>query len=264
MIESKVVLSVMKRLSIAAGKEILKLYKKGIDVEYKSDQSPVTAADKVANDIIVDGLKEKFPAIPIMAEESVDDPLRINERFCFSVDPLDGTKEFIKENDEFTVNVALTEFGRPIGGVIYVPVYGELYYGWQGMGAYSFINDLEKCISVSERIGKVRLAKSRSHQSVMLDRLIMDNENRISEIIIAGSAYKGCILARGDVEAYYRFGRTMEWDTAAMEVIVKEAGGIFLGMDNKPFIYNKENPENPTGFYLVNKKQNELAIPRER
>lgn len=262
MLNQKNVLEAMKMLSIEAGKEILKLYKKEIEVEYKKDHSPVTAADKAANDIIVKELKKNFQNIPVLAEESVDDPSRLNERFCFLVDPLDGTKEFIKENDEFTVNIALVEWERPIGGVIYVPVYEELYYAWKGMGAYSFINDEERRIFVSDKTENIRLAKSRSHYDSRLDRLISDNN--IRNVITAGSAYKGCLLARGDVEAYYRFGRTMEWDTAAMEIIVAEAGGIFLGMDNKPFMYNKENPENPTGFYLINKKENALSIPMEQ
>ena len=264
MINPKAVFANMQTLSKAAGKEILKMYKKGVAVEYKSDDSPITAADKAANEIIVNGLKECHPNIPILAEESVDNPLRLKERFCFLVDPLDGTKEFIKENDEFTVNIALTELGSPIGGVIYVPVYEELYYAWKGMGAYSQINNERKNIFVSERTKNIRLAKSRSYEDERLDKLIMTNQDMISEVIIAGSAYKGCLLAKGDVEAYYRYGRTMEWDTAAMEIIVSEAGGAFLGLDGKSFLYNKKNPENPTGFHVINKKENALLLPKEQ
>lgn len=181
-------------------------------------------------------LKE-FPDMGILAEESSDDLSRLEKRYCFLVDPLDGTKEFIRGNDEFTVNIALTEWGKPIGGVIYVPVYKELYYGWAGEGAFSLINGEEKRLHVSKRIGNIRLAKSRTHHSHMLDKLI--SINNINHVIVAGSAYKGCLLARGDVEAYYRFGRTMEWDTAAMEIIATEAGGIFSGMDGNQFKYNK-------------------------
>ena len=123
MINPEAVLSDMQALSIAAGKEILKMYKKSVPIEYKNDDTPVTAADKAANEIIVNGLKERYPTIPILAEESTDNLLRLRERFCFLVDPLDGTKEFIKENDEFTVNIALTELGRPIGGGINISVF---------------------------------------------------------------------------------------------------------------------------------------------
>ena len=261
MIDSNHILDTMKKLSVTAGEEILKHYKKEIPIEYKEDRSPVTKADKIANDIIISGLDREFPEMGILAEESADDLSRLEKRYCFIVDPLDGTKEFIRGNDEFTVNIALTEWGKPIGGVIYVPVYKELYYGWKGKGAFFLINGHEKRLHVSERTGNIRLARSRSHHSDLLDKLI--EINNINNVIVAGSAYKGCLLARGDVEAYYRFGRTMEWDTAAMEIIVEEAGGIFSGMDGRPFAYNKKNPENPRGFYLVNNEQNRLIVPVE-
>ena len=261
MLDSNYVLDMMKRLSVTAGEEILKHYKKEIPIEYKEDRSPVTKADKIANEIIISGLIKAFPEMGILAEESADDYSRLNKRYCFIIDPLDGTREFIRGNDEFTVNIALTEWGKPIGGVIYVPVYKELYYGWKGKGAFSLINGREKQLHVSERTDNIRLAKSRSHHSELLDKLI--EINNINNIKVAGSAYKGCLLARGDVEAYYRFGRTMEWDTAAMEIIVREAGGIFSGMDGRPFTYNKKNPENPQGFYVLNNEKNKLILPEE-
>lgn len=252
----------MKELSVLAGKEILKYYKKEITVEYKKDKSPVTDADRTADALIAGGLKSRCPGMPVLSEESVDDLSRLESRYCFVVDPLDGTKEFIRQNDEFTVNIALTEWGRPVIGVIYVPVYDELYYAARSLGAYSIINDREKRIFVSDRIGNIRLARSRSHHAPELERLIA--ANYIENIIVAGSAYKGCLLARGDVEAYYRFGSTMEWDTAAMDIIITEAGGIFSGMDGKAFVYNKKNPENPTGFYALNKTENALKPATEQ
>ncbi|HHY63948.1 MAG TPA: 3'(2'),5'-bisphosphate nucleotidase CysQ [Clostridiaceae bacterium] len=257
----KEALEIMKKLAVDAGKEILKFYKKELEIEYKKDESPVTDADKAADGIIVRGLKERFPDMPVLSEESADDLSRQGERFCFIVDPLDGTREFIKENDEFTVNIALTEWGRPVAGVIYVPVYDELYYAARSLGAWSYINGLEKRITVSRRTKDIRLARSRSHYAPEMDRLIAVND--IRNVITAGSAYKGCLLARGDVEVYYRFGKTMEWDTAAMDIIVTEAGGIFSGMDGKAFVYNKQNPENPTGFYALNRKENALKTSME-
>ena len=256
--ELKKLLDVMKRLALIAGEEILKQYNQEIQVEYKEDHSPVTTADKAANEIIFTGLKSAFPGIPVLAEESADDLSRLGQRTCFIVDPLDGTREFIKKNGEFTVNIALAEDGKPEAGVIYVPVLGEMYFASRNMGAYSVIRGLEEPISVSGRVSDIRLAKSRSHYAPELGALI--EKNHITHIIIAGSAYKGCLLARGDVEAYYRFGRTMEWDTAAMEILVNEAGGFFSGMDGKAFCYNKENPENPTGFFVLNKKENALKL----
>ena len=121
-------------MSYNAGIEILRHYRREIEVEYKEDNSPVTSADKAANEIIVSGLKSNFESIPVLAEESSDDLSRLNKEYCFVVDPLDGTKEYVKRNDEFTVNIALVERGRPIAGVIYVPVYKEMYYALKGMG----------------------------------------------------------------------------------------------------------------------------------
>lgn len=260
MLEIEKILEAMKELSFKAGCEILKHYKREIKVEFKEDNSPVTSADKAANEIIVSGLNNSFKSIPVLAEESSDDLSRLNKEFCFVVDPLDGTKEYVKRNDEFTVNIALVQNGRPIAGVIYVPVYREMYYAAKDMGAYMKTDSIEVRIRVSENTGNIRLAKSRSHHAPELDALIEKNNTRIKDIIVAGSAYKGCLLARGDADAYYRFGRTMEWDTAAMEILVTEAGGVFSGMDGRTFRYNKENPENPTGFYAINKKENELIL----
>ncbi len=261
MINSKDTLDTMKKLSIVAGKEILKFYKKEFHIVLKKDKSPVTDADKKADSLIVSGLKEVYPDIPVLSEESEDDSSRLGARYCFVVDPLDGTKEFINRSDEFTVNIALTEWGRPVLGVIYVPVYDQLYYAIKGMGTYSLINGKEERLFVSQRTEDIRLTKSRTHHNPELEKLIEDNS--IKNVIPAGSAYKGCLLARGDVEVYYRFGRIMEWDTAAMEIIVTEAGGLFMGMEGNTFLYNKENPENPTGFYAINKEENALLFTKE-
>jgi len=252
------ILKIMTELAREAGKEILKHYTSAIAVEYKEDQSPVTEADRSANALIVQGLMGWYPDIPVLAEESADDPKRLASRLCFVVDPLDGTKEFIKRNGEFTVNIALVEEGRPILGVIYVPVLDEIYYGSKGLGAYSVIQGRTERLRVSERVGDIRLAKSRSYYAPEMDRLI--EHNGIKQVLIAGSAYKGCLLARGDVEVYYRFGRTMEWDTAAMEIIALEAGGLFSGLNGNKFRYNKPNPENPTGFFIINREENRLDL----
>ena len=257
MIDTKELISTFKVLALKAGEEILSIYQENFEVEYKEDSSPVTKADKRANELIEQGLRSRYPDIPVLAEESSDDLSRLGQDYCFIVDPLDGTKEFVKKNGEFTVNIALAYKGEPIAGLIFVPVLNEFYYAAKGQGAF-FYQSHEKQINVSAQIGDIRLAVSRSHQVEELDKLI--ERNHIQHIVIAGSAYKGCLVARGDVEAYYRFGRTMEWDTAAMQIIVEEAGGIFMGMDGKPFLYNKENTENPTGFYVINRKENELNL----
>ncbi len=246
----------MKRLSVSAGEEILRIYQTPFAVEYKLDASPVTQADKAANDIIVEGLKQIFPQIPVLAEESADDKSRLLYRYCFIVDPLDGTREFIQKNGEFTVNIALCEDGVPVAGVIYAPVQRELYGASLGKGAYLITGDGETCLRVSSRTGKVRMAVSRSHKDPEL--LALAREKGIQHFIEAGSAYKACLIARGDAEIYYRSGRIMEWDTAAMQILVTEAGGIFNGLDGRPFRYNKEDTRNPTGFYILNHPANAL------
>lgn len=254
--DTKALVSVMKDLALKAGERILEIYRRDFTIEYKEDHSPVTEADKEANTLIVSGLQSRFPEIPVLAEESEDDRTRLTQDYCFVVDPLDGTKEFVSRNGEFTVNIALTYRGKPVAGLIYVPVINELYYAAIGEGAYFEAKGTKERIRVSQRVGDIRLAVSRSHRTDELDKLI--EQNHIKHIIVAGSAYKGCLVARGEAEAYYRFGRTMEWDTAAMDILVTEAGGIFKGIDGREFLYNKENAENPTGFYAVNRPENLL------
>lgn len=254
----KDVVNTFKQLSRLAGEKILKVYREGFEVDYKEDHSPVTLADKLANELITQGLSSRFPSIPVLAEESADDPIRLSHDYCFLVDPLDGTRDFVKKNDEFTVNIALTYKGAPIAGTIYAPVCDELYGASLGNGAFMDVSGREEPIHVSRRIGDIRLAISRSHRTAELDRLI--EINHIKHIIVAGSAYKGCLVAKGAVEAYYRFGPTMEWDTASMQILIEEAGGIFLGLNDNPFVYNKENVANPMGFYGLNSIENKLIV----
>ncbi|MDI9515141.1 MAG: 3'(2'),5'-bisphosphate nucleotidase CysQ [Clostridiaceae bacterium] len=251
-------INLFKELAGAAGEKILEIYREGFTVDYKEDDSPVTEADKTSNELIVQGLKDEYPQIPVLAEESADDLSRLSKEYCFIVDPLDGTKEFVKKSGEFTVNIALARSGVPIAGLIYAPILREYYYASENQGAWWHKEkEKERPLRVSDRTGDIRLAVSRSHRTRELDRLI--EVNGIKNIIVAGSAYKGCLFARGDVEAYYRFGKTMEWDTAPMQIIAVEAGGIFMGMNGRPFTYNKANSENPTGFFMINRMENWLT-----
>ncbi len=248
-------------LSIKAGKEILEVYKDTIEVEYKDDKSPLTLADKRSNDVIVEGLKREFHQYSILSEESADDKSRLDNDWCWIVDPLDGTKEFIKRNGEFTVNIALTYKKKTVLGVIYVPVKDELYYATKGDGAYMIQNcnssmDNKALLKVSERTDNIRLVKSRSHASGKLKELIEDKNDLIEDTKPAGSSLKGCLVAKGGAEVYYRFNPTMEWDTAAMQCIVEEAGAIFRQMDGSEMLYNRENNLNDKGFYIVNNKKN--------
>ena len=244
--------------AVLAGGAIMGVYSAGdFAVEFKKDSSPLTRADRRANEIIVSMLRDKFPDYAILAEESEDDMSRLDNDYCFIVDPLDGTKEFIKRNDQFTVNIALAYKRRAVMGVIYIPVTKELYYAMEGGGAFYRADGAEPVqISVSDRTDDIRMVRSLSHESEELDRLI--EKHNISNCIRIGSAVKGCLIARGEADVYYRYGPTMEWDTAAMQCIVEQAGGIFRQMDGAEMLYNRRNPINDKGFYIVNRAENVL------
>lgn len=244
--------------ALLAGAAILEEYEKPHEIEYKEDESPVTQADRLANDIIVNHLRAAYPAYAILAEESTDDLGRLDNDWCWIVDPIDGTKEYIKRNGEFTVNIALAYRHEIQLGVIYVPVSGELYYACKGEGAFYRTGDQTVPIHVSERVSDLVVLIGRSAQPEISRRVISQNDHRIKQVIRTGSSLKGCLIARGKADVYYRFGPTMEWDLAAMEIIIREAGGIILEMDGKPFRYNRRDPLNAKGFYVVNDVRNML------
>lgn len=256
-------LSVAKKLAIEAGKEILKIYndKHAVEVEFKSDCSPITRADKASNSIIESGLKRYYPSYAVLSEEGKNDSARLMNNYCFVVDPLDGTKEFIKKNGQFTVNIALSVNHKTEMGVIYAPVLDELYYASKNDGAFlltdaskSDASMIGKRISVSSEHNRLRCIQSASHNCKEMEELI--KKAGITDLVSMGSSLKGCIIARGDADIYYRFNPTMEWDTAAMQCIIEEAGGIFRQLDGNEMLYNRENPCNERGFYAVNCKRN--------
>jgi 3'(2'), 5'-bisphosphate nucleotidase len=246
------ILEESKKLALEAGKQILEVYQGDIKITVKEDHSPLTEADQRSNEIIVTGLKAKFPQISILSEESVEDAGRHVNPYCFIVDPLDGTKEFIKRNGEFTVNIALSEHGKSIMGVIYVPVTGEMYYALNGQGSFYEVDGSKRKISVTQKTQDLVLMGSRSHQSDAFKAMVEQYKHKIKELQSAGSSLKGCLVAKGDADIYYRFGPTMEWDTAAMQCIVEEAGGIFKQMDHSRMRYNRKNSLNEKGFYAIN------------
>lgn len=252
------VLVVCKSLAVAAGKEILNIYEKNFSVEYKEDKSPLTMADKKSNEVIVNGLKAEFPRYAILSEEMKDDRIRLQHSWCFIVDPLDGTKEFVKRNGEFTVNIALAYQRRVCAGVIYVPVQDKLYFAAWGKGAY-LINaqGVQRKLSVTDKTDRLVAVGSRSHSSGRLQKAY-EKMGKIAEIKQVGSSLKGCLIAEGLADIYYRDGATMEWDTAAMQCIVEEAGAVFRQMDDTKMYYNRENTLNEKGFYIVNRIENKL------
>jgi 3'(2'), 5'-bisphosphate nucleotidase len=238
-----------------AGKAILEIYNAGFNIEEKDDKSPLTEADLASHKLILQRLKELTPEIPVLSEESAKLPFeeRSNWETYWLVDPLDGTREFIKRNGEFTVNIALIHHHKSIIGVINVPVLGIDYYAWEGGGAYKVDdNKVARRISVKklDPSGHSRLtvAGSRSHGSEMMNQY-MEKLGDV-ETISMGSSLKFCLVAEGQADLYPRLGLTSEWDTAAAHCIVVQAGGYITKTDMSPLEYNtKDSLLNP--FFFV-------------
>jgi 3'(2'), 5'-bisphosphate nucleotidase len=238
-------------LAREAGQEILKVYSEvNPAVEYKRDNSPLTQADLASHRVIVNGLTRLSPEWPVLSEESQEIPFeqRSNWGYFWMVDPLDGTKEFLRRNGEFTVNVALMQVGAPVLGVVYAPAIGKLYYAARGAGAWKADGDIVSPIrTASSANGTMRVVVSRSHGSgeENLDRFTGGAGN--CEFVAMGSSLKFCLVADGSADIYPRTGPTMEWDTAAAHCIVEEAGGSVTDLDGNAMNYNKPVLLNP-GF----------------
>lgn len=231
-----------------AGKAILEIYNSNnFEIEIKDDNSPLTKADKASHAIIEKGLSHLYPEIPIMSEEGKDIEFddRKNWQTFWLVDPLDGTKEFIKRNGEFTVNIALIENGKPTFGVIYVPVANEVYFGTKenGCNKIDSSGDTNK-ISVSKRKydEPINVVQSRSHSGEEENEFY--SKFNINERMSKGSSLKICLVAEGKAEIYFRGGPTWEWDTAAGHAILVSAGGFFTNKDTSELFYNKKEPKN--------------------
>ena len=233
-------------IALGAGELILSIYRRDFKVQTKPDATPLTEADIAAEALIVERLGALYPEIPVVAEEAIANGFQpaLADRFIL-VDPLDGSKEFIARNGEFTVNIALVEHGVPIAGVVYAPALGRIWWGSRDGGAFTGM--VENHAIVETAPVKVRMAPeagllavgSRSHDSGQADTRLDDLE--ISEFSAAGSSLKFCLLAEGAADLYPRFGRTMEWDTAAGDAILRAAGGHVIDMAGQPLRYGKCN-----------------------
>jgi 3'(2'), 5'-bisphosphate nucleotidase len=237
-------LGVFEAAALAAGKAILEIRRAGSTTRYKADHSPVTEADEAAERIILDALAKHYPDIPAVAEESVargDVPPVKNGSF-FLIDPLDGTKEFVSGRDDFTVNIALIEAGRPTVGFVYAPALGVAYGGADGAACKLLVAD-DFTVASRTAISACTMRKppiavaSRSHRTTETDAFLSRSE--ASEIRSIGSSLKFCLLAEGEADIYPRFSRTMEWDTAAGDAVLRAAGGETSGMDGSPLQYGK-------------------------
>lgn len=227
-------------VAIEAGRKILEIYESGFEVVRKSDQTPVTEADFAASRIIEEGLAALTPSLPVLTEESeqVDAKQRQQWRQFWLVDPLDGTQEFINKTGEFTVNIALIEDDKPILGIVYAPAMGLYYYACRGHGAYKRIaTEQPRAIQVRQwQGGKVVIACGHSRCGTQLQGLLKQFDEY--EVITLGSALKSCWVAEGKADIYARFGPTSEWDTAAAQCIVEEAGGSITDTQLEPLCYN--------------------------
>lgn len=235
-----------------AGEAIMKVYEEKdftSIIDFKADNSPLTLADKYAHEAIVWQLNLFEPCLPIISEEgeNIDYEQRKDWASYWLIDPLDGTKEFIKRNGEFTVNIALMENNKPVWGIVYAPVKQVLYWGGKNYGAYKIISNQSKSIKVSERNTQLVAASSRSHASENIASANFD----IVKNIVVGSSLKFCMVAEGIADVYERAGPTMEWDTAAGHAVLEGAGGSLTMLDGNIFLYNKPNMLNP-GFLSSN------------
>lgn len=237
---------------IEASKAILDIYadEGRFNTEIKGDNSPLTEADKQSNSIICEALTDLFPGIPVISEETKQAAYEERAGYdqFFLVDPLDGTKEFIRRNGEFTINIAYVEGHHPMGGFVYVPCTGLAYMAEYGMGAYSITPEGDRTLLKSQRFSMLdsglKVVASRSHRDPMTEKII--SLLNAPEIVATGSSLKFLLIAEGKANFYPRLAPTMEWDTAAAQCVLEEAGGSILRFDDLlPLVYNKPDLLNP-------------------
>ena len=247
--ETKQMIEDLVALSREAGKAILEVYQSEFAVERKDDKSPLTLADKRSHEIINSSLQRTYP-YPVLSEEGRNIPYEERRAWdtFWLIDPLDGTKEFIGRNGQFTVNIALIRGNRPVLGVILVPVTGEVYHAAKGRGAFRIHEGAEERLPLRTRHEVFTVVGSRSHSSPEQEEYISSLRKQYGEIdfVSAGSSLKFCLVGEGQADLYPRLGPTMEWDTAAGQIIVEEAGGKVLQFGKEtPLEYNKKDLLNP-------------------
>jgi len=245
-------------ICILTHKPILEIYNNPSmwNIENKNDNSPLTAADKVSNRIICENLSKLYPDIPIISEENKSIPYEVRKTYkqYWLIDPIDGTKEFLKRNGEFTVNVALIEDNKPVMGVVTIPCQDLVYYASKRNGAFK----LDLKTSIVEQL-YVNTKSNKDALRIVCSNSHMSDETRVYiskydkyETVSVGSSIKFLLVAEGKADLYPRFAYTMEWDTGASQIIVEEAGGSIVTAENKAMQYNKENLLNP--FFICSCK----------
>lgn len=246
----------VEELTLEAAEAALEVYRSNFDVEYKSDEenSPLTEADRRAHRILVAGLEVLSPDVPIISEESsrnTDYDTRSDFDRFWLVDPLDGTREFVKKNGEFTVNVGLIEYGVPVAGVVVAPDLDRLYRS-DGSEAVVKHGSETRRLGVSEttELGRCTLVRSRSHSGDRMETLM--EKLPFGRTVKQGSSLKICRVAEGEADVYCRFRPTWEWDTAAADAILRMAGGKFTEPDGNTQVYNKPSLKNKRGLLVTN------------
>ncbi|HKQ94370.1 MAG TPA: 3'(2'),5'-bisphosphate nucleotidase CysQ [Aestuariivirgaceae bacterium] len=245
-------------LALAAGEAVMAVYAGAPPAaRLKADSSPVTEADLRSEAVILEGLRRLAPAIPVISEESAAStaPSVAADRF-FLVDPLDGTREFLGRNGEFTVNIALIEARSPVAGVIFAPAIERLFWAEQNLGAFEADVSGTSLCAISKR--RLRTAQPGTDLRVVASRSHLDPKTEawlkarsVASLVSAGSSLKFCLVAAGEADAYPRFGRTMEWDTAAGHAILEAAGGRVAAADGGPLLYGKREAGFANGGFIA-------------
>lgn len=245
---------------LKAKEKILDFYHQKIAVEIKEDDSPVTIADKTADKIIREYLSKAFPTHAFLTEESEDDKARLENDYVWIVDPVDGTKDFIAHDDEFTTNIALCYKHEIVVGVVVIPAKDEIYFASKGNGAfYQKLGQKPVKIHVNDKTEDLTCLASVFHLNDNEKALMEKHKDKIKHVERCGSSIKACRIAHGLAEIHYRFSAgTKEWDTAAITIVVLEAGGIFLDLKLNEIKYNREDVYNRDGYIVANRKENLL------
>jgi 3'(2'), 5'-bisphosphate nucleotidase len=246
---------------LIASKEILAIYQTDFTFENKEDASPVTLADKKADMMIRQYLKERYPTFGFLTEESSDDFSRLHQPYVWLVDPIDGTKDFIAKNDEFTINIALVHRQQVVVGLVHIPAKNETYYAIKGEGAFYRFQQQDVRIHVNDKLNDLTVLTSRFHLQKQEEDVIKKYQQlgKIMKVETFGSALKACRIAHGLAEISYRLSPgTKEWDTAASDLIVTEAGGFFIKPNKEKYWYNRQDVRNIEGYLILNRMENFL------
>jgi 3'(2'), 5'-bisphosphate nucleotidase len=255
----------IKEIARKAGDEVMKYYKKRYNISYKKGDknTPLTEADLASEEIIKEQLQKL--GIPILSEEAVDDSDRLNSKYVFIVDPLDGTSDFIDKTDEFSIMIGLAKNEKPILGVAFEPAKKTMYFAEKGKGAFMEKNGEVRQMKISDKnnFKDMTILLSRNH--LLESDVKLCESLEIGRQVKRGSTSKMCVIARGEAEIYVNTSdKTGEWDTCAVEAILSEAGGKVTDMDGNDLVYNKEVPKNLNGFVASNSKRHDKIVKELR